>query len=328
MDHRVSLDVADLAAAIRTSAAFAALGDGQLEAIAAIACALPFEAGELIYNEGGDGSDFLLVLSGRLDASRATPVGRQRIATLGAGEICGEVSLLDGKPRSSRVEGAGSGRLLVFDAGAVAALVGRDLEVEVGLLRAFCGSLARKIRQANAVMIQIMAPEAQAPRRAVGTHGAKGDIDDETKRSILREQGMSSAELQQLSTFFEAEVFDAGDPIFVEGSPGDTLYIVAEGQVRISRQIPGMGEEALAILDRGEVFGEMAWIDSSPRSADALAHVGGCTVLGITRRLLDGTLDATAETHALFLRVICQVLCRRIRAMNDTLVAYRTMAFF
>jgi CRP-like cAMP-binding protein len=103
---------------------------------------------------------------------------------------------------------------------------------------------------------------------------------------------------------------------------------VADGQVRISRRIGGMGEEAIAILGRGEVFGEMAWIDSSPRSADAIAHTGGCTVLAVGRAHLDGTVEAEAAVHAQLLKTLCQVLCRRLRAMNDQLVAYRTIAWF
>jgi CRP-like cAMP-binding protein len=60
--------------------------------------------------------------------------------------------------------------------------------------------------------------------------------------------------------------------IFRNGEPGDCCYIVLNGAVRISKFLPHIGEEALAVLKPGDYFGEMALIDSSPRSAGAIAN--------------------------------------------------------
>jgi len=69
--------------------------------------------------------------------------------------------------------------------------------------------------------------------------------------------------------------------------------------VLISKFIPGVGEEALAILERGDFFGEMALIDRAPRSADARAHTD-ITVLPIESGLLTDILSAmsTAATSS------------------------------
>ena len=53
------------------------------------------------------------------------------------------------------------------------------------------------------------------------------------------------------------------------------MYVVLEGRIMISKYIPGAGEEALAFLERGDYFGEMALIENQPRSADAKSD-GGC----------------------------------------------------
>jgi len=42
------------------------------------------------------------------------------------------------------------------------------------------------------------------------------------------------------------------------------MYLIASGKVRISKMVPGVGEEALAILEPGSYFGEMALIDDTP----------------------------------------------------------------
>ena len=76
-------------------------------------------------------------------------------------------------------------------------------------------------------------------------------------------------------------ITDAGRPTpgrrFQEGEPG-TLFLIAEGDVRISRHIPGSGEEALAVLKPGACFGEMSVFDRSERSTDAISN-GGCRVV-------------------------------------------------
>jgi len=287
-----------------------------------------FGEDEEIYAEASEGSDFFFLLEGRMEATRSTPLGIQAVARLEVGDLCGEVSLIDGRPRSTGVRALSPGRLLRFDALAVGGLMQWDIGVENVILRMFCRSLADKIRQGNAVMAEIMSAEGETKRKAERGKGQTQPVDGDRKEFLLKHHGLVHEDLEALKDLMRGEHFDSGDAIFVEGEHSDTLYIVAEGAVRISRHLPGFGEEALAILGPGEVFGEMAWLDDSPRSADAIAHTGGCTVLGIGREALEGSLDQDRERHNRFLKLICQVLARKIRQMNDQLVAYRTMAFF
>jgi CRP-like cAMP-binding protein len=84
--------------------------------------------------------------------------------------------------------------------------------------------------------------------------------------------GLTPEALAMIANVTKEEVYPYGSRLFQYGDPGDKLYIILEGKVRISREVGGMGEEALAVLGAGEVFGEMALLDESPRSAGALAH--------------------------------------------------------
>src|SRR5258706_5448085 len=76
------------------------------------------------------------------------------------------------------------------------------------------------------------------------------------------------------------ELHALGTKIFQHGDVGDKLYVIIEGKVRISRDVPGMGEEALAVLGPGQGFGGMALLDQSTRSADSRGHQG-CRLVGI-----------------------------------------------
>ncbi|MGH7293416.1 MAG: cyclic nucleotide-binding domain-containing protein, partial [Polyangiaceae bacterium] len=81
--------------------------------------------------------------------------------------------------------------------------------------------------------------------------------------------GLTPEALALIARATGEESHATGTKIFQYGDPGDKLFILLEGKVRISREIAGMGEEALAVLGPGEVFGEMSLIDEAPRSADA-----------------------------------------------------------
>lgn len=62
------------------------------------------------------------------------------------------------------------------------------------------------------------------------------------------------------------EYFSAGETIFKAGDEGHCMYVVQEGTVQVK-----VGDRVIEELGPGEVFGEMALVDSSPRSADVVA---------------------------------------------------------
>src|SRR5690349_11845808 len=99
-------------------------------------------------------------------------------------------------------------------------------------------------------------------------------------------EGLTAPQLRKVAALAEPKQFPAGAFLFKEGDPGTAMYVLVNGKVRISKNVPGIGEEALAILEKGQYFGEMAVIEDSPRSADAIAH-SSCEVWSIERERLD-----------------------------------------
>jgi len=107
-----------------------------------------------------------------------------------------------------------------------------------------------------------------------------------------------------------------GESIFREGEPGDKLYLIIEGKVRISRTVPGIGEEALAVLGPGEAFGEMSLIDDFPRSADALVHES-CRLLEISREDMEDLLFLHKDLAYEILWNFVRILSVRLREADD-----------
>ena len=112
--------------------------------------------------------------------------------------------------------------------------------------------------------------------------------------------------------------------VFLEGDPGDKCYIIEQGEVRISKFIPNVGEEALAILKNGNYFGEMALIDGSPRSATAIANTD-VTCLTIDKADLDKLLVANKELGNKLLMVFCKTLSKRLRDTNEKISQFIAM---
>ncbi len=320
-------DLIRRAAELRGMDLFRHFADDQLIALARLAHNASFEHAQVLFREELEGRDLYLLREGTVHVTRKTAAGTQVLATLAPGALFGEVAYLDEGPRSATAFGVGTGSLYMMLASELEEAVREDRELAAALLWSFWQTLSEKVRAANAQMGELFGPaiEPWSDDREHDT-GEPVSLSTEAKVDLLREQGLSAQELRLLATYSHEESFSAGGLIFAEGERGDTLYIVVEGKVRISRLVPGMGEEALAILGRGEVFGEMSLIDDHPRSADAKAHTSGCTVFSVSRAVLEEVLSMDPDAAVQFLTLLCRLLCRRLRAMNDRLVAWRVMA--
>ena len=103
--------------------------------------------------------------------------------------------------------------------------------------------------------------------------------------------------------------FKTGDIIFKEGEPAIELFVIKDGQVEIRS-----GNRLLDTLNSKTIFGEMALIDSSPRSATAVAKTD-VTLVPVTEKQF---LFLSSQTPFFALKVM-RTLARRLRAMNKAM---------
>lgn len=320
---------AALLSLLRSFGSLRHLASHHLEGIGLAGQEINLRPGAEAFHEGTVGDDVFVVLSGSATAVRQTPLGDLLASTFSRGDLDGEVSYLDGSPRCWSLRANEPTTLLRLPAEQLHDQTRGEPGLGLELMRTFWASLAAKVRAADRAMNEIMAPGQRMALQRQGADGSRLDLTESAKRFTLRNLGFSGAEMDLLATqLLGAKRFTEGTLVFAEGEPGDTLYVVLKGQVRISRRIPGLGEEALAILRRGDIFGEMALIDEKPRSADAIAHSGDCALLAITRVDLAKAASSDPSSMVGFVALMCQVLCRRLRAMAEQLVAWRIMVGF
>ncbi|MBN2509914.1 MAG: Crp/Fnr family transcriptional regulator [Spirochaetales bacterium] len=104
---------------------------------------------------------------------------------------------------------------------------------------------------------------------------------------------------------------DEGKVIFKEGDIGDTMYIIKDGSVRISKNISGK-EHILAVLGKGDFFGEMAIVNRVTRTATATAG-SSVQLLAFNRQ---GFLSMVEKNAGIALNIIDK-LCRRLQQANN-----------
>ncbi len=157
------------------------------------------------------------------------------------------------------------------------------------------------------------------------------EIEGKSTLEILEQidifSGLPPAHLRRVVDIGVEETYKSSATIFGEGEPGDKFYLIVEGAVRISRFVPGMGEEALAVLRGPAYFGEMSLIDDAPRSATAVCHEK-CRLFVVHRRDLEDLLFVDRDLAYELLWNWVRTLSRRLRATNDKMTFLATTSKF
>ena len=111
--------------------------------------------------------------------------------------------------------------------------------------------------------------------------------------------------------------FEAGETIFKEGDLGTEMYIVHEGKIEIVKELP-TEQRTLAVLEKGDFFGEMAILEDLPRTATARAQTAA-KVLLINGSTFDQMLRSNPEIAVRMMRKLSRRLRETDRQLREAL---------
>ena len=163
-------------------------------------------------------------------------------------------------------------------------------------------------------------PELQLFFRSRGSSAPAMTIKGVDPRALQRVKilaGLSDDQLHRFAEFMEIEKVPQWTVIVKQGDPGDTMYLIIQGELRVRMTVMGK-ENILTTLGPGEFFGDISLLDHGPRSADVVANVDS-VVLKITAKAFEELSKKAPELATPFLRNIGQTLSARIRADNKRL---------
>src|SRR5260370_17008489 len=96
-------------------------------------------------------------------------------------------------------------------------------------------------------------------------------VDARALRRVKILGGMSDEQLQKFADFMEVEKVPQWSVIVKQGEPGDTMYLILQGELRVRMNVMGK-ETILATLGLGDFFGDISLFDQAPRSADVVPN--------------------------------------------------------
>ncbi len=126
---------------------------------------------------------------------------------------------------------------------------------------------------------------------------------------------LNADELNDILRAVRPKTLSPGQRLFTQGDAGDAAYIIEEGSIEVFAEVNGE-EIAITTMSRGEVLGELALLDGSPRSASARA-CEETKLLALGKAEFDFLRRNLRPAAYQVIRAISQTLCERIRDTND-----------
>lgn len=198
------------------------------------------------------------------------------------------------------------------------ALVAWVREKRVGVATWIYSSGSQAWSQAGTIaeLRPLFKPAHGGPGHLVGAFQA--GVNPDVMLRIRALAGMEEAQLQAFVQYMEILDYAALAPVVREGEQGDAMFLILEGEVRVSITRHDK-ESILATLKAGDFFGEISLLDQGPRSADVFAN-DHTTLLKISTDSFAKLRREAPALAELFLHSLGQILVGRLRRLNKRYV--------
>lgn len=136
-------------------------------------------------------------------------------------------------------------------------------------------------------------------------------------------KSLTKKDVSSLLNLMHERIYVSGEYIFYQGDPGLGLYLIREGEVIISRESDKNEKIQLAVIQKGDFFGELALVDNEKRSASAIANTD--TKLSVIFKPdLDEFIEKYPKKGIKILQGIAEITALRLRTMNEDYFNLRT----
>lgn len=289
----------------------------------------------LIVEGKAETENFYIIQSGKVRTFREIEVSSQDQKVLGPGDFVGVISSMSGH---SRTESA----VALTDVVAISVrrdqypeLIQKNTSVAMKIIRTFANkmrmlnetltliTLKNNIVSSYEQLFSIASYYERVGKPDLAIYGyyqylkacPNGEHLNDAKKRFIALKPHSKA------VYFETppetiRTYPKNTMIFSECQSGNEMFIIQEGQVKISKVVDGK-EVILAVLKKGDFFGEMALLENKPRSASAIAHEN-CRLMAVNRQNFDQMVSTQPQLIARLTTTLADRLWAMTRQMANT----------
>lgn len=297
-----------------------------------------FRAGSYIIVEGKTQNDrFYIIQNGKVRIQRQNQIPGMSPEILGQGDFIGVISCMSNHSQIDTAIAISDVVCISVPRDQYPELIEKNTPVAMKIIRTF----ANRMRQMNDTLVQatlnnssiqsseqifkvaLYYDKIKQPNIAIFAYyqyiraNPKGDNVMEAKKRFMALRNSSRA------VYFESNqdllrVYPKNTMIFSENQSGADMFIIQEGKVKISKIVDGT-EVTLAILKKGDMFGEMALLENKPRSASAIAEEE-CRLMTVNKSNFNQMVSTQPQLVARLTTMLAERLFVMQRQLANSLI--------
>jgi len=297
-----------------------------------------YMANSFIMVEGKkNASNFYIIRSGKVKISKENPVlSEEPYTILGPGDFFGVVSCMAGHARLDTAVALENVSLISVEKDMFGLLIQKNPAVAMKIIRFF----SRKLRQFDSAItnLSLKTSGEEDPEHLfnIGEYYLKKRIFNHAiyayqkyiqhcPSGYNRDKSIERLKTLKAPLKFPDMPYRAGmnrkypdnTMLFSESEPGDELFIIQDGKVKITKIVDE--EILLAVLKAGDIFGEMALLDNKPRSASAISY-GDVSVLAINKSNFEGMVQAQPQLATRLIQLLSERTWTAYRQLENLMI--------
>jgi CRP-like cAMP-binding protein len=276
------------------------------------------DTGAPLWFEGQPATELAIVVSGSLRVR----AGVQFVGEVSAGELAGETSVFVDERRSATVDAVAPTVLWLLKREDLDRLSEALPEVHDRLLTRALSEMARRVRAVDLKIASMAegtdaAPTKKQPSNFLKALRSLTTAIDDSRAAVLPAlralPGLREASTGVLTTIAQVmtpRTVESDVAVFLEGDEGRSAFVIAEGSVRVLRNVKGGRARRLATLERGSLFGTGSLISGDRRNASVITSSSPCRLFEIDQSAMEkltgdaGRAWRIALLHALRRQVV------------------------
>lgn len=297
-----------------------------------------YMANSFIMVEGKkNATNFYIIRSGKVKISKENPVlSEEPYNILGPGDFFGVVSCMAGHARLDTAVALENVSLISVEKDMFGLLIQKNPAVAMKIIRFF----SRKLRQFDSAItnLSLKTSGEEDPEHLfnIGEYYLKKRTFNHAiyayqkyiqhcPSGYNRDKSIERLKTLKAPLKFPDMPYRAGmnrkypdnTMLFSESEPGDELFIIQDGKVKITKIVAE--EILLAVLKPGDIFGEMALLDNKPRSASAISY-GDVTVLAINKSNFEGMVQAQPQLATRLIQLLSERTWTAYRQLDNLMI--------